>query len=184
MERMFDEILADNPDDISSNKYNRLLQDIYGFELQRDETAVKFQKCYASHTRAKISPLNCIECFLYVEQIEQGYIGICLKMKKMMDELCDHIKASFLESGICERVENDPNMAVLKEMSIHLVDLKRLEDLERMLQSLEDAAEAGKGWPQVPSSDAPSEDDDTKSSQTKSRKSGAKQQEKKKKGRR
>jgi hypothetical protein len=186
MERMFEEIMADNntPADIISNKFNRLLQVIQRFEQQRDETAVKFQKCYASHTRAKMSPLNCIDCFLYVEKIEHGYIDTCLKMKKMMGELCDHIKASFAESGVCERAEDEPNITVLKEMTMHVIDLQRLENLERMMKSLEEDAEAAKGWPQVPLSDAPPEDDDTNSSQTKSSKGGSKQQKKKKKGRR
>jgi hypothetical protein len=189
MERMFDEIMADNnsPADIVSNNFNRLLQDTQRFEQQRDETAAKFQKCYASHVRAKMSPLNCIDCFLYVEKIEHGYIDTCLKMKKMMGELCDHIKASFLESGVGERAEDDPNMSVVKDMSMHVISLQRLKDLERMLQSLEDDAEAAKGWPQVPSSEESPEDDDDKSSQTKSRKGGSKQQKqqkKKKKGRR
>jgi hypothetical protein len=185
MERMFDEIMADNntPADIISNNSNRLLQDIQRFEQQRDETAVKFQKCYASHTRAKMSPLNCIDCFLYVEKIEHGYIDTCLKMKKMMEELCDHIKVSFLESGVCEQAEDDSNITVVKEMSMHVIGVHRLKELERMLQWLEDDAEAAKGWPQVPLSDAPPEDDETKSSQTKSRKGGSKQQKKKKKGR-
>jgi hypothetical protein len=100
-----------------------------------------------------------------------------------MGELCDHIKASFSESEVCERAEDDANMSVVKEMSMDVINLQRLNDLERMLQSLTDDAEAAKGWPQVPLSDAPSEDDDTKSSQTKSRKGGSKQQKKKKKGR-
>jgi hypothetical protein len=74
--------------------------------------------------------------------------------------------------------------------------MQRLEETKRMLQSLEDDAEAAKGWPQVPSSDASSGDDqalkkaneseaaradDTKLNQAKSKKSKPKEQKKKKK---
>jgi hypothetical protein len=207
--KLFDEVLTANNINTGTvtDNFNRLLQDMQRFHQQRDDTAFKFQKCYSSHSRTKTSPANCVDCFLYVENIEHSYIQTCLKIEKVMEELSESIRGSFLKLGVHKEIPDQEHVdpAVLDEMMVHLVNMQRLVETEDMLRSLEEDAEAGLGWPQVSSSEGSPEDDqgpktqpeetsadlveqnedtdDTKSSHPKSKKGKSKQQ-KKKKGKR
>jgi hypothetical protein len=207
--KLFDEVLTANNINTGTvtDNFNRLLQDMQRFHQQRDDTAFKFQKCYSSHSRTKTSPANCVDCFLYVENIEHSYIQTCLKIKKVMEELSESIRGSFLKLGVHKEIPDQEHVdpAVLDEMMVYLVNMQRLVETEDMLRSLEEDAEAGLGWPQVSSSEGSPEDDqgpktqpeetsadlveqnedtdDTKSSHHKSKKGKSKQQ-KKKRGKR
>jgi hypothetical protein len=208
--KLFDEVLTANNINTGTltDNFNRLVQDMQRFHQQRDETAFKFQKCYSSHSRTKTSPAKCVDCFLYVEKIEHGYIQMCLKIKKMIEELSQSIRDSFLKLGVHREIPDQEHVddSVLDEMMVHLVNMQRLVETEDMLRSLEEDAEAGLGWPEVSLSEgAPEADqgpktqldeeasadlvaqnedtDHTKSSEFKSKKGKSKQQ-KKKKGKR
>ena len=133
---------------------------------------------------------------MYLAQIEHGYTGACAKIKSMMTELRKGIWTSIMKANFHREIEESANTLARGGLFVHDVNLQRLEETKGMLQSLEDDAEAAKGWPQVSSSDTPLEDgqaskktkededaktDGNESSQVKSKKGKSK---KKKKGKR
>lgn len=182
-----------------TESFNRLVHDLQFFRKHRDATARKFQKCYSSHSGTKLSPADCDDCFMYMTQIENGYYDACAKIRSMMIQLRKGIWASIMQANFHREIEKGKGASTLGGMEVHDVNLQRLEETKCMLQSLEDDAEAAKGWPQVSSSDVPPEDgqaakktkegedartDGTKSSPVKGKKGKSKEQKKKKKGKR
>ncbi|KAH0289995.1 hypothetical protein KCU62_g3859, partial [Aureobasidium sp. EXF-3399] len=187
-----------HPDTLTEN-FNALHQHLQHFRKVRDATARKFQRCYSSHARTKTSPADCDDCHMYLAQIEHGYTGACANIMSMMTELRKGIWTSVMKANFHREIEESVNTLARGGLFVHDVNLQRLEETKGMLQSLEDDAEAAKGWPQVSLNDAPPEDgqaskktkededtgnDGTKSSQVKSKKGKSKEQKKKKKGKR
>lgn len=183
------------PEDLTDN-FDRLVQDLQRFRKERDVTARKFQKCYSSHSGTKTSPADCDDCFMYMTQIENGYYGACAQVRAMMTELRKGICASVMRANMHREIETQGEESVIGGMFEDDVNLQRLEETKSMLQSLEDDAEAAKGWPQASSSDVlpedgqapkkPQNDEDArtngiKSSPVKSKKGKSKEQKKKKK---
>lgn len=183
------------PEDLTDH-FNRLVQDLQRFRKDRDVTARKFQNCFSSHSGTKTSPADCDDCFMYMTQIENGYYGACAKVRAMMIELRKGISASVMRSNMHREIETQGEESVIGGICEDDINLQRLEETKSMLQSLEDDAEAAKGWPQVASSDVlpedgqapnkPQENEDartngTKSSPVKSKKGKSKEQKKKKK---
>lgn len=184
-----------HPDTLTEN-FNALRQHLQRFRKNRDATARKFQRCYSSHSRTKTSPTDCDDCHMYLAQIEHGYTGACAKIMSMMTELRKGIWTSIVKANFHREIEESSNTLARGGLFVHDVNLQRLEETKNMLQSLEDDAEAAKGWPQVSLSDTLLEDgqaskktkedeitgnDGTESSQVKSKKGKSK---KKKKGKR
>jgi hypothetical protein len=193
------ECLVNTRDHVTiSRKFDRLVEDLQSFRQTRDTKALKFQNCYSSHSRTKTSLAKCVDCFLRVKDLEDRYLQACASIRKMMEELCECIRASFVRANMHQKIRIRLEAEMSGEIYLYEDNIRRLEDTKRMLQSLEDDAEAAKGWPQVSMSDGPlgndqapknaneGEDagtDDTKSSQVKSR-TGKSKVQKKKKGRR
>ena len=180
-----------------TQNFNRLVEDLQHFRQHRDTESFKFQTCYSSHIRAKRSPAKCVDCFLHVEDLEHRYLQACHNIMKIMDELCNGILDSIERANTHQKMRGHLEASALHKKYLYHINLQRLEELKSMLQSLEDDAEAAKGWPQVSLSDGTPEDDqapqnagegedaeadDDKSSQVKSRK-GKSRGQKKKKGR-
>jgi hypothetical protein len=181
-----------------SRKFDRLVEDLQSFRQTRDTEALKFQNCYSSHSRNKTSPAKCVDCFLRVKDLEDRYLQACASIRKMMEELCECISASAMRANMHQKIRTRLEAEMVGEIYLYEENLSKLEETERLLQSLEDDAEAAKGWPQVSLGDgsfgndqAPKNanegddagTDDTESSQVKSRKGKSKVQKKKKKGR-
>ncbi|THV67174.1 hypothetical protein D6C92_05887 [Aureobasidium pullulans] len=128
-------------------KFERLVQDLEHFNVQRFEIYRKFQVCLAYHEQMNESPKTCLKCLQHLQDIEKNYREARSRVSSPGLALSPFILAPDLDlDAVLERVPDYAEDFVDNYRSERLLVLERLRLLHRMQKSLLEDFGKAKSW--------------------------------------
>ena len=128
-------------------KFERLVQDLEHFNVQRFEIYRKFQVCLAYHEQMNESPKTCLKCLQHLQDIEKNYREARSRVSSTGLALSPFILAPDLDlEAVLERVPDYAEDFVDNYRSERLLVLERLRLLHRMQKSLLEDFGKAKSW--------------------------------------
>ncbi|CAD0023924.1 unnamed protein product [Aureobasidium pullulans] len=128
-------------------KFERLVQDLEHFNVQRFEIYRKFQVCRAYHEQMNESPKTCLKCLQHLQDIERNYRQARSRVSSTGLVLSPFILAPNLDlDAVLERVPDYAEDFVDNYRSERLLVLERLRLLHRMQKSLSEDFGKAKSW--------------------------------------
>ncbi|THW47383.1 hypothetical protein D6D22_02615 [Aureobasidium pullulans] len=128
-------------------KFERLVQDLENFNVQRFEIYRKFQVCLAYHEQMNESPKTCLKCLQHLQDIEKNYRQARSRVSSTGLVLSPFILAPNLDlDAVLERVPDYAEDFVDNYRSERLLVLERLRLLHRMQKSLLEDFGKAKSW--------------------------------------
>ncbi|THZ84160.1 hypothetical protein D6C88_05820, partial [Aureobasidium pullulans] len=128
-------------------KFERLVQDLEHFNVQRFEIYRKFQVCLAYHEQMDESPKTCLKCLQHLQDIEKNYRQARSRVSSTGLVLSPFILAPNLDlDAVLERVPDYAEDFVDNYRSERLLVLERLRLLHRMQKSLLEDFGKAKSW--------------------------------------
>ncbi|KAG2167919.1 hypothetical protein VTO58DRAFT_105531 [Aureobasidium pullulans] len=128
-------------------KFERLVQDLEHFNVQRFGMYRKFQVCLAYHEQMNESPKTCLKCLQHLQDIEKNYREARSRVSSTGLVLSPFILAPNLDlDAVLERVPDYAEDFVDNYRSERLLVLERLRLLHRMQKSLSEDFGKAKSW--------------------------------------
>ncbi|THX16263.1 hypothetical protein D6D13_01883 [Aureobasidium pullulans] len=128
-------------------KFERLVQDLEHFNVQRFGMYRKFQVCLAYHEQMNESPKTCLKCLQHLQDIEKNYREARSRVSSTGLVLSPFILAPNLDlDAVLERVPDYAEDFVDNYRSERLLVLERLRLLHRMQKSLSEDFGKVKSW--------------------------------------